>query len=65
MYLILMNKLCQLLVAQMIKNLPAMHRTQVQSLSWEDSPRDGNSNPLQYILFSISNVPVSKARYSP
>ena len=24
------------LVAQMVKNLPAMHETQVQSLGWED-----------------------------
>ena len=26
------------LVAQMVKNLPAMQVTRVQSLSWEDSP---------------------------
>ena len=26
------------LVAQMVKNLPAMQKTQVQSLGWEDPP---------------------------
>ena len=26
----------------------AMQETQVQSLGWEDSPGEGNSNPLQY-----------------
>ena len=36
------------LVAQMEKNLPAMQETWVQSLSQEDSPREGNGNPLQY-----------------
>ena len=32
----------------MVKNLPAMQETQVQSLGWEDSPGEGNGNPLQY-----------------
>ena len=32
----------------MIKNLPAMQETQVRSLSQEDSPAEGNDNPLQY-----------------
>ena len=36
------------LVAQMVKNLPAMQETQVRSLSWEDHPREGNGYPLQY-----------------
>ena len=36
------------LVAQTIKNLPAMQETQVQSLGREDSPRDGHGNPPQY-----------------
>ena len=35
-------------VAQMIKNLPAMQRTQVRSLSWKDPLERGNGNPLQY-----------------
>ena len=35
----------------MVKNLPAMQRTQetqVQSLGWEDPLEEGNGNPLQY-----------------
>ena len=34
--------------AQLVKNLPAMQETPVQSLGWEDSPGEGNSYPLQY-----------------
>ena len=34
-------------VAQTVKNLPAMQETWVQSLGWEDSPGEGNGNPLQ------------------
>ena len=36
------------LVAQLVKDLPAMQETRVQSLGWEDSPGEGNGNPLQY-----------------
>ena len=42
------------LVAQTVKNQPAMQETWVQSLDWEDplekgrSPGEGNSYPLQY-----------------
>ena len=32
----------------MVKNLPAMQETQVQSLGWEASPGGGHDNPLQY-----------------
>ena len=35
-------------VTQMVKNLPAMQETQVQSLGWEDPHGEGNDNPLQY-----------------
>ena len=35
-------------VAQMVKNLPAVQETQVQSLGWEDPPGGGHGNPLQY-----------------
>ena len=35
------------LVAQIVKNLPAMQETQIQSLGWEDSG-EGNGSPLQY-----------------
>ena len=36
------------LVAQMVKHLPAMQETWVRSLGWEDSPGEGNGNPLQH-----------------
>ena len=36
------------LVAQMLKNLPAMQETQVWSLSWEDALEKGNGYPLHY-----------------
>ena len=36
------------LVAQTIKNLPAMQETWVRSLGWEDQPEEGDSYPLQY-----------------
>ena len=36
------------LVAQMVKNVPAMQVTWVQSLGQEDSSGEGHGNPLQY-----------------
>ena len=36
------------LVAQLVKNPPAMQETWVQSLGWEDPPGEGDGNPLQY-----------------
>ena len=36
------------LVAQMVKRRPALRETWVQSLGREDSPGEGNGNPLQY-----------------
>ena len=36
-------------MAQMVKNLPAVQETQVQSLGWEDSPGEGNGYPLLYL----------------
>ena len=36
------------LMAQVVKNLPAMQETTVQSLDEEDSLGEGNGNPLQY-----------------
>ena len=32
----------------MVKRLPTMRETWVQSLGWEDLPGEGNVNPLQY-----------------
>ena len=36
------------LVAQLVKNPPAMRETWLLSLGWEDSPGEGKSYPLQY-----------------
>ena len=36
------------LETQLVKNLPAMQETQVQSMGWGDPPGEGNGNPLQY-----------------
>ena len=36
------------LVAQLVKSLPAVRETWVQSLCWKDSPGVRNGNPLQY-----------------
>ena len=45
-------KMCQLntlcLVAQMVKNPPAMQETQLQSLGWEDPLEEEMVNPLQH-----------------
>ena len=35
------------LVAQMVKNLPAMQETWVWTLGWEDSLEEGMATPLQ------------------
>ena len=36
------------LVAQLLKNLPAMQETWVRSLGWEDPLEKGKAYPLQY-----------------
>ena len=36
------------LVAQTVKNLPAVQKTWVQFLGQADPPGEGNGNPLQY-----------------
>ena len=36
------------LVAQRLKRLPPMRESRVRSLGREDSPGEGNGNPLQY-----------------
>ena len=41
-------KIKKVLLAQLVKRLPTMWETQVQSLVWEDPPGEGNGNPLQY-----------------
>ena len=35
-------------MTQMVKNLPAVQETRVQSPGWEDSPGEGNGCPFQY-----------------
>ena len=35
-------------MAQLVNNPPAMQKTWVQSLGWEDSPGKGKGYPLQY-----------------
>ena len=46
--LILLNALLSSLVAWLVKNSPAMWEIWNQSLGWEDSPREGKDDPLQY-----------------
>ena len=53
------------LVAQMVKNLPAMREAWVQSLSWKDYPAGGHGNPLQYFSLENSHGQRSLAGYSP
>ena len=37
----------------MVKNLPAIQKTWVQSLGWEDSPGEEDGNPLHYSCWRI------------
>ena len=41
------------LVAQVVKNPPAMQETPVLFLDWEDVLEKGNGNPLQYFDWKI------------
>ena len=41
------------LVAQMIKNLPAMRETQVRSLGWEDPLEDGMATHSSILAWRI------------
>ena len=51
------------LVAQRVKNLPAVQETWVWSLGWEDSP-GGHGNPLQYSCLENPHGQKSLAGYS-
>ena len=42
------------LVAQMVKNLPAIGETRVQSLGWEDPLEKGNGYLFQYFCLENS-----------
>ena len=46
------------MVAQLVKNMPAMQETWVQSLDWEDFPGAGKAYPLHYSgLENTGHVP--------
>ena len=53
------------LVAQMVKNLPAMLETWVRSLGWEDTLEDLHGNPLQYSGLENPRGQRSLAGHSP
>ena len=47
-------------MAQLVNNLPETQDTQVGPLGWEDSPGDGNNNPL---LYSCLRNPMDKGAW--
>ena len=53
------------LVAQMVKNLPTVQETWIQSLSLEDPQEKGNGYPFQYCLENSFHGQRSLAGYSP
>ena len=53
------------MVAPMIKNLPAMQETWVQSLGLGRSPGGGHGSPLQYSCLGNAHRQRSLAVYSP
>ena len=53
------------LLAQLVKNLPAMQETWVGSLGWKDSPGGGHGNPLQYSCLENPHGQRSLVGYSP
>ena len=52
------------LVAQLVKNLPAMQETQVQFLGWEDPLEEGMEYPLQYSCLENPHGQRSPTGYS-
>ena len=50
-------------MARMVKNLPAMQKTWVQSLGWEDPLEEGN--PLQYSCLENPHGQRSLVGYGP
>ena len=52
-------------VAQIVKNLPAMHMTQVRSLCQKDPLEKENGNPLQYSCLESPMDRRSLVGYSP
>ena len=53
------------LVGQIVKNPPAMQETCVRSLGQEDSPREGDGNPLQYSCLENPMTRKNQVGYSP
>ena len=53
------------LVAQMVKNLPAMWEIWVQLLGWEDALEEGMATPLQYSCLENPHGQRSLAGYCP
>ena len=49
----------------MVKNLPAMQETWVQSLGWEDALEKEIDNPLQYFCLENSMEKGAWGGYSP
>ena len=48
-----MSFISQLLVAQLVKNLPAMLETLVQSLGWEDPLKKGKATHSSILAWKI------------
>ena len=53
------------LIAELVKNLPAMQETWVWFLGREDSPGEGNGNPLKYSCLENPHGQRSLVGYSP
>ena len=45
-------------MGQLVKNLPAVRETWVQSLGWEDSPGEKKGYPLQYSGLEFAQIHV-------
>ena len=56
---------CASLVAQTIKNLPAMQETQVQSLGWEDALEKGRATHSSILAWRIPWTEEPGGLYSP
>ena len=61
LYIYVYIKLGASLVAQMVKNLPAMKETWVQSLGWEDPLEEGTATHSSILIWRI---PMDRS-YSP
>ena len=52
-YILVTGFCCSFLVAPMVKNLPAMQGTQVQSVDWEDSLEKGMATQSSILAWRI------------